>query len=209
MLRHAPTSWNDLGRRQGRADHPLTPDGRRAAQTWAGRQDVEFAAVVASDLQRAHETAHIIAVALGLGDVVGLVGLREQDQGAWTGLTKEQIRRRWPDLMRERPRRPVDGEAPEDVLVRVLASLGGIAAAYEGRCVLAISHSEVIRTLEHAIGVDAPPVPQLEGRWLRVAATHGPDRDHGVGSVRAGELTAGRRRLRGDASVDLVIAERR
>lgn len=208
LLRHAPTSWNDQHRRQGWADQPLTPEGRRAARTWARRPDAEFAAVVGSDLQRARETAQIIAAELGLGDVVELGGLREQDQGAWTGLTKDQIKRRWPDQLRERPRRPTGGEPPEVMLTRVLAALRRVAAAHEGRRVLAITHSDAIRALEHTLGADSPPVPHLEGRWLRVAAP-GPDGEPDIGSVRAGELTAGRRRLADRARAEPATAEAR
>lgn len=194
LLRHAPTSWNDQQRRQGWTDEPLTDDGRQAAQAWAAGSCVAFAAVLASDLRRARETATLVAAGLGLGAVQALPGLREQDQGAWTGLTKEQIKRRWPDRLRERPRRPVDGEPPEVVLDRVLATLGWLAAAQPGCRVLAITHSEVIRILERALKVAAPPVPHLEGRWLRLASRGG-DTEPSLGSVRAGNFTAGRARL--------------
>jgi uncharacterized phosphatase len=209
LLRHAPTSWNDRRRRQGWDDQPLTAAGRSAARTWARGPDLEFAAVVASDLQRARETAEIIAAELGLGDVVTLAGLREQDQGAWTGLTKEQIKRRWPDRLRERPRRPVGGEPPEVLLRRVLATLASIAAAHERSCVLAITHSDVIRTLERAIGVEAPPVPHLEGRWFRLLSPVERECAPSARSVLAGELTAQRREIARELGADRSIAERR
>jgi broad specificity phosphatase PhoE len=195
VLRHAATGWNDERRRQGWADQPLTAPARRAARAWADRAPGSFIAVVSSDLKRASETAKIIASALSLGEVVELSGLREQDQGAWTGLTKEQIKSRWPERLRERPRRPVGGEPAGAVLHRVLASLGRIAAAYGGQRVLVVTHSVVIRTLERAIGIDAPPVPHLEGRWLRVRGTGRRSGEAARGWVGAGELTAGRRAL--------------
>jgi broad specificity phosphatase PhoE len=192
LLRHAPTGWNYEQRRQGWADQPLTMAARRVARAWADRAPARFDVIVSSDLRRARDTARIIAAAVGLGGVGELEGLREQHQGAWTGLTKEQIRRRWPERLRERPRRPVDGETPDAVLQRVLATLDGIAAAHKGRAVLAVTHSGVIRTLERAIGVDAPPVPPLEGRWLQVAAGA-----CGEPVLRAGPCTAGRRNAAG------------
>jgi UDP-glucose 4-epimerase len=209
LLRHAATGWNDHGRRQGWADQPLTLEGRRAARTWARHQVAEFAAVVSSDLQRARETARIIAAELGLRDVVELAGLREQDQGAWTGLTKEQIKRRWPEQLRERPRQPAGGEPSEAVLKRMLETLSRVGAAHQGRRVLAITHGDAIRTVEHAIGADLPPVPHLEGRWLRVTAPNGPDAERGMDWVRAGDLTAGRRRLADLAYAEPVTAEDR
>ena len=207
LLRHGPTSWSDQHRRQGWTDQPLTPAGRRAAQAWADRAPAEFGAVVSSDLQRARETARLIAVRLALGAVEELAGLREQDQGAWTGLTKDEVKREWPQRFRERPRRPVGGESPETVLRRVMAALAAVAASHGGDPVLAVTHSEVIRTLERAIEADAPPVPHLEGRWLTIATTRGPDGEPAVSSVRAGALTAGRPPVAGGVSATSWAAE--
>jgi broad specificity phosphatase PhoE len=164
---------------------------------------------VSSDLQRARETAQIIAASLALDEVEAMGGLREQHQGAWTGLTKEQIKLRWPERHRERPRRPVDGEPAETVLDRVLAALGQIATLHEGGCVLIVTHSGVIQTLERAAGVDAPTVPYLEGRWFRLLSPAEESGSLSVGSLLAGELTDGRRRLVGGAAADRSIAELR
>jgi broad specificity phosphatase PhoE len=164
--------------------------------------------VVSSDLQRAHETAQIIASSLALDDVEVMPGLREQDQGAWTGLTKEEIKRRWPERLRERPRRPVDGESGESVLARVLEAMGQIACARQGRRVLIVTHSGVIRTLERAVGADVPPVPHLEGRWFQLLSPADKDASPAGSSVLAGELTAGRRRLAGEVAAARSIAER-
>jgi probable phosphoglycerate mutase len=205
MLRHATTRWNTQGRRLGWADQPLTSAGRRAARTWAlGRTD-EFAAVVASDLGRARETGQILADTLGLGDITAFARLREQDQGAWTGLTKAQIKCRWPGRLRERPRRPVGGEPPEAVLARALGALEQIAAEHEGRRVLAVTHNGLIHALERALGVAAPPVVHLEGRWLSLGVPPRGGGEWGIRSVRAGELTAGRRALVSGASEAFVV----
>jgi probable phosphoglycerate mutase len=148
---------------------------------------------MSSDLQRARETAQIIAAALSLRDVEAMPGLREQHQGVWTGLTKEQIKRTWPERLRERPRRPVGGESAEAVLTRVLATLGQIAATHRGECVLIVTHSGVIQALERAAGVEAPPVPHLGGRWFSVLAPGDPNSLASASSLLPGELTAGRR----------------
>jgi broad specificity phosphatase PhoE len=110
-------------------------------------------------------------------------------------LTKDEIKLRWPERMRERPRRPVDGESGESVLSRVLEAMAQIAAARQGRRVLIVTHSGVIRTLERAVGADAPPVPYLEGRWFRLLSPAEHDAPPAGSSVLAGELTTGRRSL--------------
>lgn len=198
LLRHAQTSWNDLHRRQGWSDQPLTDAGRRAAREWAAGAPSGFVAVCFSDLQRARDTAAIIAARLGVADRRKMNGLREQDQGAWTGLTKQQIKQRWPERLRERPRKPVGGESPEALLERVRAALASIAVAYRGARVLAITHSDVIRTLEYAMSLAAPPVPQLEGRWLRVQPPAQAAHEPGA-LLTAGELTSGRATAPGTA----------
>jgi broad specificity phosphatase PhoE len=192
LLRHAATSWNDHIRRQGWADQPLTPAGRRPAAKWAKFAPTEFSVVCSSDLERARDTAQIIAAALGLAVVHELSALREQDQGEWTGMTKDEIKLRWPERMRERPRRPVGGEPPEAVISRVQLALKRLAAAHPGRRVLAVTHSEVIRTLERALPVPTPPVPHLEGRWLRVQAHSASQLEPSVEGLGPAELSAGR-----------------
>ena len=54
---------------------------------------------MASDLARAQQTAEQIALALGL-PVDADPRLRELDVGAWSGLTREQIRERDPETLR-------------------------------------------------------------------------------------------------------------
>ena len=173
LLRHAPTDWNDRRRRQGWSDQPLTRAGRALVRAWARRTEIPVAALFSSDLRRAAESARIIAGEWGHDDPTQLFALREQDQGQWTGLTREQIKARWPERFRERPRRPVEGESGEVLLSRVFAAVGTIAAAHPGSRVLAVTHSGVIRGLESHLGADAPPVPYLAGRHLHVAARDG------------------------------------
>jgi broad specificity phosphatase PhoE len=192
LLRHAPTRWNDQHRRLGWADQPLTAAGRQASREWAQSATASFAVVCSSDLRRARDTATIIAAALEVDEVRELAALREQDQGEWTGLTKEQIRLRWPERSRERPRRPVGGEPPEAVLARVLPALASLAAEHAGRRVLAITHSGVIRMLERALSVADPPVSHLEGRWVRVWAGGRTQLEEAAGWLSVGEPTRGR-----------------
>jgi probable phosphoglycerate mutase len=194
LLRHAPTRWNEELRWQGWADPPLTRAGQAAAREWAVRSEHRFDLLAASDLSRARGTALAIADGLGhRGAVLELPGLREQDQGEWTGLTKYEIKRRWPERLRERPRWPVGGESPERLRARIADALREIARAHPRRAVLAITHSGVIRALEAWLGVPGPAVPHLEGRWFKLTALDRNDARSGrIGGVHAGALTSGR-----------------
>ena len=191
IVRHAPSTWNVARRKQGWADPPLTPQAERAARDWARTVPRCLAAVAASDLQRASATAAMTAANLALSDVHKYPGLREQHQGDWTGLTKPQIKRLWPELLRERPRRPAGGETPDQVLTRVLDSLLEFGKAHRGRCVLVVTHNHVIQTVERALHVETAPSPHLEGRWLHLCHDV-PSTQPALAAFRAGAPTGGR-----------------
>src|SRR3712207_2534231 len=98
FVRHGETDWNRVGRWQGHADIPLSTAGREQAAALAARflrEGRRFDHVYASDLGRAFETAQIIASTLKL-PVHPLIELREMHIGAWSGLTSEEIRTRYP-----------------------------------------------------------------------------------------------------------------
>lgn len=192
LLRHAPSSWNEQRRRQGWSDQPLTLAGLDAARRYAERAPAGLAAVVCSDLRRASGTATAIAGVLGLAPVHEEAALREQSQGAWTGLTREEIKLRWPARFAERPRRPVGGEPSDVFLDRVLVGLRRVAALHTGRRILVVTHSGVIRTLELALGVEAPAVPHLEGRWFTATGKAAPEATMDAGWLRVGAMTTGR-----------------
>lgn len=62
IIRHGETDWNKTRRMQGRKDVPLNEFGRHLAQETAkALADMEFDLVYTSPLQRAEETAQIIA----------------------------------------------------------------------------------------------------------------------------------------------------
>src|SRR3546814_7398309 len=73
LVRHGQSEWNATGRWQGQADPPLTDLGRAQAHH-AARSLGVVDAIVASDLQRAADTALIISGALGVGPVVLEIG---------------------------------------------------------------------------------------------------------------------------------------
>ena len=91
LWRHGQTSWNVERRFQGSTDVPLTETGvaqaRRAARLLVS---LKPDAIVASDLQRAADTAAELAALTGL-EVTHDEGLRETYAGVWQGLTHEEI----------------------------------------------------------------------------------------------------------------------
>jgi broad specificity phosphatase PhoE len=97
LVRHGRTEWNAAHRFQGRTDVPLSEEGVGQARAIAGALAGEtFDSIYSSDLRRALQTAHTIAVGRNV-DVRLDFRLREFDFGAWEGLTWAEILERFPD----------------------------------------------------------------------------------------------------------------
>ncbi len=175
MLRHGQSTWNAEGRWQGQADPPLTTFGEIQAGDAAASLGAftSFAAVVASDLERAARTAAIIAAALGHGPVELDERLRERHAGAWQGLTRDDVEAGWPGYL-DSHRRPDGFEGSSSAGRRAMASLIDIAArvvasADTGDAALVISHGGILRAVRHLLGVeDDLGFPNLSGQWFTV-----------------------------------------
>jgi broad specificity phosphatase PhoE len=148
LVRHGETDWNRENRFQGRADPPLNEAGREQAHELAARLVGEpLTAVFTSPLQRAAETAEIVAAARRLR-VVPEPGLLEIDVGSWSGLTRAEVEHRFPDGYRRWLGLASgwdDGETYEALGERVVPTLLRIAATHIGERVLVVTHSGPIR----------------------------------------------------------------
>jgi broad specificity phosphatase PhoE len=155
LVRHGETDWNLERRVQGHTDRPLNETGRAQAVALAELLATErFDAVYSSDLQRARDTAALIAERHEL-DVIETSGLREKNFGSWEGLTDTEILARFPDA---RNGQWGDEENGDDLAVRVVAELERIAAEHSDGHVLVVSHGGPMRAaLQHA-GSAPPPI---------------------------------------------------
>jgi broad specificity phosphatase PhoE len=190
LVRHGQSEWNADGRWQGQADPPLTDLGRHQA-LHASRNLGAVDAIVASDLQRASETALIISGELGVGPLVLEPGLRERDAGEWSGLTRAEIERDWPGYLdpppadrhasfgtapatdaaaqpKARRRRPPSWEPDEVLLERVLAALARIHDLAPDGEVIAVTHGGVVYALESMLGSSFERLANLGGRWIEL-----------------------------------------
>lgn len=175
LVRHGQSEWNAVGRWQGQADPPLTDQGRLQARE-ASRAIGAVDAVWASDLQRAVETATIIAAEIGVGPVVIDPDLRERDAGEFSGLTRPQIEERFPGYL-EAHRRPPGWEPDQHLLDRALRALHHIAAEVPGGDVVVVTHGGLVYTIEDHLGSEFARLANAEGRWVEV----------GSGRLRLGE----------------------
>jgi glucosyl-3-phosphoglycerate phosphatase len=113
LWRHGRTSWNRLGIAQGHANVALDEVGRAQAERAAPYlASYEPVFIWSSDLMRARQTAEYLA-ALTERDVVLDSRLREVDVGVRQGMTFEQFRSAYPDLLPAAGRGDApDGERP-------------------------------------------------------------------------------------------------
>jgi broad specificity phosphatase PhoE len=94
--------------------------------------------------------------------------LRERDAGEWTGLTRAEIERRYPEFLPD-GRRPAGWESDELLVERAQRALWRIADATQGGDVLVITHAGVVFAVERHLGLDRTRLANVEGRWVTVA----------------------------------------
>jgi len=177
VIRHGESLWNIHERWQGQANIDLSEEGIAQARAAAEKLGT-FDMIIASHLTRALHTAHIISESLGIGPVEVDERLQESNIGPWEGLTRHQIETRWPGYLAAR-RKPVGFESDESIVERFSGAINDIAIRCQDGTALVISHSGVIRTLRHVLGVSNPRLPNLGGCWFHV---------HRNGRVSAGEI---------------------
>ncbi len=174
VIRHGETEWNVAGRWQGWLDIPLSEAGERQARARGDHLatlDVDFAAIVSSDLERAARTAERLASSLGGHREVQLYeGLRERCGGAFEGLDADEIDRGWPGFRDRWRARLVDGppggESDETVWLRVRTVLDQLVAMPEGP-VLLVTHGGVVRIMSDRAGSPTREVmTNVGGRWF-------------------------------------------
>lgn len=144
FMRHGQTDWNLAGRVQGHTNIPLNETGREQARQAASAPLVaqtEWGHITSSPLDRARETAEIVAQAMGvsLGDALDL--LIEQNYGEAEGCSVTELEERWPTREFER------GESPAEVAKRALDALHLLEEHHGDSPVLAVTHGAYIRRL--------------------------------------------------------------
>ena len=163
-IRHGETSWNVDTRIQGHLDIPLSANGRWQAERLASAlKDEPLAAIYASDLTRAWETAQYLGRVQGL-EVIKEVGLRERGFGDFQGKTFAEIEALLPDQsLRWRQRdpdfSPAGGESLVALRSRVISAAQRLAALHPGQLFAMVGHGGVMDVLYRAatrLDIQAP-----------------------------------------------------
>ncbi len=180
LVRHGETAWNAEGRVQGQTDIPLSAAGAGQARALADALDGHgFAAIYASDLTRARQTAAPAAERRALA-VRLEPALRERHYGVFETLTYAEAKARFPDdYARFKRRDPAydfrSGESLEAFRARSLDCLETIAARHAGEAVLVVTHGGVLEmAYRHATGrpLSAPrdfEIPNAALNWIEAS----------------------------------------
>jgi broad specificity phosphatase PhoE len=173
LVRHGESTANAAGIGQGRAEFPLSELGwrqaRRTGEHLAGVGPV--AALYASPMQRAAQTAAAIGERLGLmphldADLVEIdIGMLSGS--SWTQFEQDQpeVMARYKEAEAERPhprnRELIPGWEPiPQVVDRVWRAVAAAVASHPGQRVVVVAHGGVINAfLSHLLAGDAREVP--------------------------------------------------
>ena len=165
FLRHGRSRADDEEVHEGRYDSPLTEVGRAQVQTRAQEflmRKIHFDGIVASTLQRAHETAAIIAEALHV-PLETDPDWMEMDNGPLAGMPREEAAARYP---RPAFRNPYEafcgtGESDWDIYCRGARAVEKIIRRGAGNY-LVVAHGGILNAALRTI-VGAQPFVNQQG----------------------------------------------
>ena len=164
VLRHAATAWNRERQIQGRADPPLSAEGRAEVAGWSLPAAWLSLPCLVSPLARAQETAAL----LGFAEPEVVPELIEMDWGDFEGRTLADLRAELGAAMSANEAlglefRPPGGESPRDVIERLQPWLARLARR-PGVAVV-VTHKGVRRALlARATGWDMRGPPPVKVR---------------------------------------------
>lgn len=160
LVRHGQSTWNEVGRIQGKQDPPLSALGRWQAEALARVLQTEtLDAIYSSPQQRARITANTIAANHSLSVTI-IDDLAEIDHGEWEGLTEPEIQQRFTTLFELWLKRPSQTQMPGgehclSLQQRVLEAWRDILRREDGNRVLVISHDIPIKVIvAHVLGLN-------------------------------------------------------
>ena len=168
VLRHGESVGNAESRWQGQADYPLTNTGRAQARKLAERwkeENVKFDLVISSPLERAKETAEIIASTLHVKVEFESLWL-ERDNGEFSGLTAHEVRQNFVHSTFSTPYDPVGGvgEGDWELFLRAGQALQKLLKRDPARYLI-VSHGGLLNQFMHAVVGVAPQANNAGARF--------------------------------------------
>jgi probable phosphoglycerate mutase len=168
LIRHGETAWNRMRRMQGHIDIGLNDEGQRQARSLArALQSERPAAIYASDLQRARDTAQAVADMHQLPVHIDSA-LRERCYGAFEGLMYDEISLQHPEafaLWQSRdpqarfPAGEREAETLEEFHQRSVDVITRIAQQHPDQRIVIVTHGGVLDCLyraAHDLSITSP-----------------------------------------------------
>jgi len=153
LVRHGQTEWNRVERFRGRADVPLNDVGLAQAEATGRRVAAEWqpAVIYTSPLSRSVKTAEAIAKHLGLAVQVH-PSLTDIDYGQWQGVTPDEARERWPEMVdawynAPHTARIPGGETLNDLRARAMRTVRELAARHPAQTIVLVGHTVINRII--------------------------------------------------------------
>lgn len=162
VIRHGQTDWNAEGRFQGQTDIPLNALGRKQAmqngallRTVLGDTLAHYD-FIASPLGRTRETMELLRSQMDLPKQAYKMDerLKEICFGDWEGSTTAELKKQFPDRLKERSRGKWDFLAPGQHAesYEILSWRTGAWLASLKKPTIAVTHGGVIRSFFRLIG---------------------------------------------------------
>lgn len=157
IVRHGETDYNKEHRMQGWIDVPLNKIGRNQARAAAAKLvDIKINTVYSSDLERAHETARIIAKSIKKA-ISTTKALRERDMGIFSGWAWDSERDPIKDLLWEEFELARDnedlhwnkhnGESLHEMSSRVSMFMDSLHTTHKNQTILIVTHGGTINRI--------------------------------------------------------------
>ncbi len=118
LIRHGETNWNKEGRFQGQIDIPLNNNGKdQAKKASKYLREINFNKAFSSSMNRPYETAQIILNKSDL-KIKKIDELVEISHGLWEGKLENEIKKQWPELLKNWHQKPEQVVMPEGESIR-------------------------------------------------------------------------------------------
>ncbi|KAK7331112.1 hypothetical protein VNO77_25326 [Canavalia gladiata] len=184
VVRHGETAWNAERKIQGQADIELNQAGRQQAAAVGNRlsKEPKISAIYSSDLQRAFETAQIIAVKCGGPEVVKDIDLRERHMGDLEGVGYGEIKKTNPMAYKtlvsknDNEELPGGGESVAQLFERCKSALLRIGRKHKGERVVVVTHGASIETLYKWASANGRHEGKIDNASITVFHLYGDDK---------------------------------
>jgi len=154
LIRHGETDWNKEGRFQGQIDIPLNEGGKEQAKKASEYlKETKFTKVFSSSMKRPYETAKIIIGENSNLNIIKIQNLVEISHGLWEGKLEKEIKKTWPEMLKDWHTKPEsvkmpEGESIKQVSERAISAWDDICnSQQEEDTTLVVAHDAVNKAL--------------------------------------------------------------